>query len=476
MSQQAEISYLTLSEAFQDIFLRQRSGVLRLSWEGHRERLAFLGGQLYLSPENPCGERLRSILAAPPGAEEDPRFEPGGYLRRELTTLLSELEASLLAHPVKDLRFETGLGDLPDDLAGPLPTSMLVMDLYGRGWSFEELLPRLGGRTARYRAHRDARLRRRVPDLDAGEVRLLESLRRGTSVEELLAGTDDRLALLCRLVRLVAVDLVRTIEPTDGRRAGPSAELLETLAQRVRRNLDDAPLELEPQQHRARVGKMLSEYGRQDFYELLGVDGSADAEEVHAAYIERARLAHPSHGEALGMAGRSRKLEWLFARLTEAYLVLSDPERAARYRRTATTVPTPRARQPSVKARRSEQVRLARERYRLALDYIEEEDYFYAIQLLQQAVQADERAEYLALLASCQLQNPRWLNQALDTLRRAVALRPDDGELRAQLESTKERIRERAVAREHSEEAESGDGGEARRARRILDRLRRDRE
>lgn len=476
MIQQAEISYLTLSEALQDIFLRQRTGVLHLSWEEGRDRLAFLGGQLYLRAGNPGGNRLAGILAGPSGADADPRFEPGAYLRRELDGLLEELEAELNARRIRDLRFETGVERIPDDLVGPVPTAKLLMDLYGRGWSFDELLTRLGGREAKYRARRDPRLRQRVADLDAGEVRLLERLHRPIVVEQLLSETDDRLALLCRLVRLVAVGMVCTVEPADRRPAGPSGDLVETLAERVRESLAEAPLGIDAQSHRARVGKLLSDYGRRDFYQLLGVDSSASSEEVHSAYMELARLAHPSHGETLGMGGRGRKLEWLFARLTEAYLVLSDPERAAKYRRGASVLPPPRVREPTAKARRSEQVRLARERYRLALDYIEEEDFFYAIQLLQQAVRADERPEYLALLANCQLQNPRWLNQAVDNLRRAVALRPDDEALRSQLEETKERIV--AYRRAQQEPAEPAEEvrAEERRARRLLDKLRNPRE
>ncbi|MDX1643533.1 MAG: DnaJ domain-containing protein [Thermoanaerobaculia bacterium] len=474
MRDQAEISYLTLTEAFQDVFLHQRTGVLQLTSEDRRERLLFLGGQLYLSRSNPGGIRLAEIFGGPEEAAEDPKFDAARYLQRELDELITEVENDLGSLEVRDLRFESGLGDVPDDLVGPLPTAPMVMDLYGRGWSFEELLSRLGGRQTRYRTTGDPRLRERIPNLDAGEIRLLERLRRPASIRDLLDEAENRLALLCQLIRLAAVGLVQRIEEGERRPSGLSGELLAGLSERVRRSLEEKPLTLEPQQHRAQVGKLLSEYGRQGFYQLLDVDGAATAEDVHRAYLEKARLVHPTHADALGMGERGRKLEWLFGRLTEAYLVLSDPERAAEYRRRATDLPSPQARRPTAKARRSEQVKLARERYRLALEYIEQEDYFYAIELLKQAARADERSEYLALLANCQMQNPRWLNQAADTMQRALALRPDDEELRAQLEEIRHRLR----ARRDTERArqEAAEGRETERERRLLDKLRRRRE
>lgn len=473
MTEQAEISYLTLTEAFQDVFLHQRTGVLQLTAEDRRERLLFLGGQLYLSRANPGGVRMEEILSGPEGAAENPRFDPERYLRQEIGELVSEIEQELASISIRDLRFESGLGDVPDDLFGPLPTATMVMDLYGRGWSFDELLGRLGGRRARYGACGDSRLRERVPDLDAGEIRLIERLRRPCSIDALLEEAEHPLVLLCRLIRLAAVGLVRRIEEGDRRPSSLSGELVESLSERVERSLVESPIELEPQVHRARVGKLLSEYGRQGFYQLLDVDGSATAEEVHRAYMERARMVHPSHAAVLGMGERGRKLEWLFARLTEAYLVLSDPERAAEYRRRASDVPSPRARQPTAKARRSEKVKLARERYRLALEYIEEEDYFYAIELLKQAVRADERSEYLALLARCQMQNPRWLNQAADTLQRALTLRPDDEELRSELEEARRLLRLQRGSEERSKQSEAAERAEDRRGRRLLDKLRR---
>lgn len=61
-----------------------------------------------------------------------------------------------------------------------------------------------------------------------------------------------------------------------------------------------------------------------DHYETLGVDRDADPAAIKKAYRKRARETHPDHGGDTGEA----------ASVNGAYLVLSDPDKRARYDRT----------------------------------------------------------------------------------------------------------------------------------------------
>jgi hypothetical protein len=81
-----------------------------------------------------------------------------------------------------------------------------------------------------------------------------------------------------------------------------------------------------------------------DYYEVLGVDPSATAEEIRLAYVRLAKRVHPDSG---GNAA-------LFRQIEEAYRVLSNPAERERHNRergrqtssrprTGPTIPTPQA-------------------------------------------------------------------------------------------------------------------------------------
>ena len=67
-----------------------------------------------------------------------------------------------------------------------------------------------------------------------------------------------------------------------------------------------------------------------DYYEVLGLAPSASQDEIQRAYRSLARRYHPDLNTEPGAAARFREV-------TEAYEVLSDPERRARYDRSGAT-------------------------------------------------------------------------------------------------------------------------------------------
>lgn len=80
--------------------------------------------------------------------------------------------------------------------------------------------------------------------------------------------------------------------------------------------------------------------GEGDLYGILGVSSDAPREEIVRAYHRAAHAAHPDRQPGDPDAGAR------FRALTEAYDVLSDPDRRARYDRISARPDQPAARHP----------------------------------------------------------------------------------------------------------------------------------
>jgi len=67
--------------------------------------------------------------------------------------------------------------------------------------------------------------------------------------------------------------------------------------------------------------------GQRTYYDILGLEASASADEVRLAFRRLARERHPDRA----LPGQRSATERDFQIITEAYNVLSDPERRSRY-------------------------------------------------------------------------------------------------------------------------------------------------
>ena len=154
------------------------------------------------------------------------------------------------------------------------------------------------------------------------------------------------------------------------------------------------------------------------------------------------------HSENLGFKGRDEILKVLFERVTEAYLVLSDPRRRASYNLLQGVADVE---QIDEKKRLEERQKMAASCYSNALHYLSDhvKDYGQAINLLKEASRLDPQASYFSMLAQALAQNPRWRPEAKAAFEKAVSLDPTNAGIHVAYAELLEKDGDISAAREH---------------------------
>jgi tetratricopeptide (TPR) repeat protein len=212
-------------------------------------------------------------------------------------------------------------------------------------------------------------------------------------------------------------------------------------SERIARGLAERPLTVPPREHKERVAELLKQLGEGTFYHLLGIDPASGAREVHGAYDEVARLVHPSHARRVGLEGREGVLELLFERATLGYLTLVETDRRKEYDREVGPARWTALR--SSTASREEEARRCLARARVLA---ESEDFHTAIELLRQSVRLAPGAEAYGLLGLLLAKNPQWLEEALESLERAVEMGAAEPGLPEALKEVREKLGQQGKA------------------------------
>lgn len=446
----------SLDEWLCEISQKGWTGRLDVNRSDGSRSLFFVAGDLYLSPDHPVFDAAAAWVKESDVADDadEGDDQPGEPISDVAPPPFQQLAGPILsltaAADREDCVFELGAGQIPLDLAGPLPTKQLIMELAVFGLDEQGLLHRLGGDRVALQARSGVEEAMIEVQLQPGEGFLLSRMDSPMMVNELISQLDlSRNEVLRSLCRLQAVGLV--VSPEQG---GPPKEtsepkelLLNRFERRIASSLEERPLEIERQQHRELVGSLLGRMGEMTYFEMLAVTAQSTDEDIHQAYSELGRLVHPSHAEGLGLGGKEGAFRVLFERATDAYLTLNDPERRLEYLREIGPSPQLLSGGPSGETRDQEKQEVARENYERALNLADRQDYHSAIQLLEQAVKVDPQAEYLTLLGDCQAENPQWLERAAFNYRKALQVRPGDPSISTRLGRLHERQGDTIAAR-----------------------------
>jgi hypothetical protein len=111
-------------------------------------------------------------------------------------------------------------------------------------------------------------------------------------------------------------------------------------ARAARRGLDESQL---GQRLAQRVERLHASLDDIDYYQLLGVEASADESRIHAAWFDLSLELHPDRFFLLRDATLKEKIYEVHRRVTEAHRVLADPARRSEYDRARSSTAAKRA-------------------------------------------------------------------------------------------------------------------------------------
>ena len=165
---------------------------------------------------------------------------------------------------------------------------------------------------------------------------------------------------------------------------------------------------------------------QQSMYEVLGVASGADVTGIRRAYYALARTLHPDKFRQDDMKAKAEKV---FARITEAYSMLSKNDSRRKYDEELA--------RRSGKNRDENQVDpgiMARLNFNRGVEHYEKGKYPQALSFFENACQQDStKGTYFQYLGMTQMHNPRLRKQAAKNLLRAIELDPTSAEPYAQL-------------------------------------------
>jgi curved DNA-binding protein CbpA len=181
----------------------------------------------------------------------------------------------------------------------------------------------------------------------------------------------------------------------------------------------------------------------QDYYQLLEVETGASEAVIQKSYYSLARRFHPDRFHTADVVDLQPAMELLFARVNQAFYTLKRPEKRQEYDRTQS-----KGAQDSHEVQQAAVREVARQNYRRGQQLVAKGQYIKALPFLENAVRADEsKAEYFETLGIVQSLNPRFKEEAEQTLKTACKLAPASaaGFLRLGLHYFKTRQTEKAV-------------------------------
>jgi curved DNA-binding protein CbpA len=436
-----------LVEVLRGAYLQRRSGRCEVAG-GPIGSIYLRRGEIYLDRDQ--GGRSGELLGLA-GPLRAGTQAGGGRQDGELRQAMEKLGRDF-AGVAGQATFRSNAGGAVE-LVGPLPTVFLLLELATAGASERQLVDRLGGEQTRFRGHQETPALQQLAGLDSEMVKAMMVVDQSGTLGDHLRSAAHRQQLLRGLVKLWAVGLLAIEQPAAapaGQNAIVTPKALQRFRERIGENLEDQPMTLGADAHRAAVAGLFGRLAKVNFYELLEIKLDASDEQILSGFNQLARLVHPQHAAKLGLQGREDTLQVLFERVTEAYLTLSDPVRRSSYN---TLMGLHQDIQIRPEQRVEEKRRMARVLYNRGTDALATMDYSTAVDLLKEAARMDPQAGYYAALGQAQAKNPNWRKHAVESYERAIELDKTNAGLYVAFGQVLEQLGETARSKQQFDQA-----------------------
>ena len=422
-----------------------KSGILTLSRKEVRKQACFLRGVIRFAASNIRAEGFAQFLQRRGLLSEQdvawleahaqgrigPQILEGGLLPLEPLREASRDHIIHILFPCLDWKdgqfaFSPGVPNIAGEISVEVVPAELILERARRREDsalqsrlrLSRLVPL---RRAKDGAADAARLR-----LTDAEKAVFEAAGSGLPVEQAVARAESPEAGMLALCTLVDAALVELGGRAEAKRAA-SADVEKT----------GPTLSRSEEQLLAHYKNILIRSEGADHYQILNVAVTATEEDLRKAYYGLARDLHPDRFAAPPLDILRSEMEVLFARITEAYNVLSDPiERPSYDARRAPSAPVPG---PSAAASPEASLPqnpsdLARLNFARGKTLVQEQKYVESLKFLENAAELDPtRPEYFLLLGMVQARNPRQRDEAIATLTAAARLDPTNSKVRLEL-------------------------------------------
>jgi curved DNA-binding protein CbpA len=175
------------------------------------------------------------------------------------------------------------------------------------------------------------------------------------------------------------------------------------------------------------VALMLETAKTKNYYDLLGVATTAQADEIKKAYYSLAKKYHPDRYHQSESADLKSALEVIFSTLAQAYDTLKVPATRGSYDAKVFRLESPSGgssdKSGTAAPTSAPQQKLAELNYRQGRGQYDQQDYWSAVQAFRQSVRMEpEVARYRYWLAMALSKNAKWRREAEEHFLKAIEL------------------------------------------------------